>query len=72
MVYWEMIADFVAGCLEASNAQSKDVQNLAAFLVSAFEGSCTLWATDPHGTPLSRLSKTGNQHVDAYLEMTQS
>lgn len=70
-LYRATIADLVADCLKDSDGESVEVRDLAAFLVSAFEGSCILWVTDPRGTPLSRLAKVGNQLMDALLEATQ-
>jgi AcrR family transcriptional regulator len=65
--YRKTVEDFISDCLRESDGYSIEIRDLATFLVSAFEGACILWSTDPRGVSLTRLTKVTNQLLDPII-----
>ena len=63
--YRRLIADFISDCKKESDAHDLNVQDLANFMVCAFEGACVLYFTDPRGISISRLAEVANRFINA-------
>lgn len=62
--YRGIVETFISDCLREPNQRSIDAGDLAAFLVSSFEGAGVMWFTDPRDFSLARLKKVTNQILD--------
>lgn len=63
--YRRLIADFISEWMKASDEQGLDAQDLADFLVCAFEGACNLYFTDSRGVSISRLAEIATRLINA-------
>ncbi len=65
--YKRTVETFISDCFRESDKHSIDTGDLAAFLVSAFEGACIMWIADPREFSLTRMSKVTNQLLDPII-----
>jgi hypothetical protein len=65
--YRRVVETIISDCLDESNNYSIDSGDLAAFIVSAFEGAGILWFNNPREFSLARLTKVTNQVLDPII-----
>ena len=65
--YREEVADFLSACLGSSKLQDSNIQDMAAYLVSASEGASDLSDLDPKGYRLPKMAEMARHFVDCHV-----
>ena len=65
--YRKEVAEFLSACLGSSKPQDSDIQDMAAFLVSASEGVSDLSDLDPKGYRLPKMAEMARRFIDCHV-----